>query len=550
MRHLLFCFVASLFSAGSALGGSAVSGPATVPGTNSAAVAAGVGEGSGLTGSYFNNGSLAGTPLLRRVDAVVDFEWKEGVPAPGVRNDNFSVRWEGQVEAPATGRYKFITRSDDGVRLWVNGKQILDNWSAQGTTTITSAEVSLAAGERTTIKMEYYDQEGEATVRLQWVRPGQGPQTVPSVYLYPLEGPGMPVAPPPVAITPPTAPEPAPDAKALAKAEAKTEAAKLAAAKATAKVEATKAAAAAKATVAAAKATRGTTAKDTTTAKATAATKDTTTTAAAPAPAPAASAYALKLPGSFTLMARSDGKALEVQGEAPVSKEPGLAVAPVGTPQWQIEEAGSGYYKLTVQGSRKVLEVLGSSTSNGAPLSLWPYYSGNNQLWKIEDAGQGYYKLTAKHSRKALTAGTEEEGGTQQRRYASRLNQQWKLAPATPQEAPLAGPSANVPVTGANRLSVYPNPSNGVVQMAYQLGEDQPMGWVLYDQRGSAVRVSDYRRQMAGPHHQTIDFTGLPAGDYNLNLTVGASTTRQLLSIRRPTAGGTSDATTETEATK
>ncbi|MBC6697413.1 RICIN domain-containing protein [Hymenobacter sp. BT190] len=550
MRHLLFCFVAGLLSAAPALGGSAVSGPTGLSGTSAVAGVAGVGEGTGLTGSYFNNGSLAGTPLLRRVDAVVDFEWKEGIPAPGVRNDNFSVRWEGQVEAPSTGRYKFITRSNDGVRLWVNGKQILDNWSAQGTTTITSAEVSLAAGERATIKMEYYDQEGEATVRLQWVRPNQGSQTVPSVYLYPLEGPGMPVAAPPVAFTPPPAPEakPAIDRAALkaeAKAKADAEASKVAAAKATAKTDAAKAAAAKTAAAKAPAAKPAAPAAKPAVAKAPAPAKP----AKAQAPTPEALAKTLGIPGVFTIMGRTDGKPLEVQGEAPVSKEPGLASAPAGAPQWQIEEAGTGFYKLTVQGSRKVMEVLGSSTSNGAPLSLWPYYSGNNQLWKIEDAGDGYYKLTAKHSKKALTAGTEEEGGLQQRRYASKPNQQWKLQPVAQQQNQFAGLPADVPVTGANRLSVYPNPSSGVVQMAYQLGQDQPMGWVLYDQRGSAVRVSDYRRQTAGAHHQTIDFTGLPSGDYNLNLTVGASTTRQMVSIRRPNAG-TPEAAPEPEAAK
>ncbi|SHL39577.1 Por secretion system C-terminal sorting domain-containing protein [Hymenobacter psychrotolerans DSM 18569] len=506
-----------MLSTGTALGGLPVSGPAAQPGTQ--ATTAGPGEGTGLTGSYFNNGSLAGTPLLRRVDAVVDFEWKTGIPAPGLRSDNFSVRWEGQIEAPATGRYKFITKSDDGVRLWVNGKQILDNWNGQGsTTTSTSAEVSLAAGERATIKVEYYDQDGDANVRLQWVRPGQGAQTVPSVYLYPLEGPGMPVAEKATIITA-VAPEPEKPAK-----PAKATAAKPAA------PATSKAAPAAKAPA-------------TTAAKA-AAPKPVAAAKPAPAPKPAKQAAptaaeiskALNIPGVFTLMARSDGKPLEVAGDAPVSKDPGLTSAPAGAPQWEIEEAGSGYYKLTVQGGRKVLEVLGSETSNGAPLSLWPYYSGNNQLWKIEDVGEGYYKLTAKHSNKALTAGTEEEGGLQQRRYGSRPTQQWKLEAAAPKEAAMAGPVANVPVTGSNRLAVYPNPSSGMVQMAYQLGDAQPIGWVLYDQRGSAVRVSDYRRQQAGPHHQTLDFTGLPSGDYNLNLTVGGVTTRQLVSIRRPGA--------------
>jgi hypothetical protein len=467
--------------------------------------------------------------VLRRVDAVVDFEWKETAPASGVRNDNFSVRWEGLVEAPATGRYRFMTISNDGVRLWVNGKQIIDNWTEHSSTTNSGAEVNLAAGERTSIKLEYYDQEGDATIRLQWMRPGQAnAQTVPSVYLYPLEGPGMPVATPVTLVT--AAPEPTPSKSTSTK----------------------KKAAAAEPVAAPAPTTTATKPIAATTPKASSkkvkptqpikpakpVKKDETVLAEASESdsSPAAAAGALSVPGVYTLLARSDGKPLEVRGEAPVSREPGLAPTPTGPAQWKIEDAGSGYCKLTVQGGRKVLEVLGSSTSNGAPMSVWPYYSGNNQVWKIEDAGQGYYKLVAKHSKKALTANPEEEGGLQQRRYSGKFTQQWRLQASKDEELPVAGPVENVPVKGANRLSVYPNPSNGVIHMVYQLGEAQPIGWVLYDQRGSAVRVSDYRRESAGRHHQTIDFTGLPAGDYNLNLTVGTNTTRQQLSIRRPSS--------------
>ena|GEM_PF-3184201 len=546
MRHLLFCFIAGLISAGSTLGGPPVSGPATAAGASASTVTLGPGEGTGLTGSYFNNGSLAGAPLLRRVDAVVDFEWKESAPAAGVRNDNFSVRWEGQVEAPATGRYRFMTVSNDGVRLWINGKQVIDNWTDHNTTTNSGTEVNMAAGERTSIKLEYYDQEGDATIRLQWVRPGKsGGQTVPSVYLYPLEGPDMPVAAPVTLVA--ASPEPAPS-KSEAKKAAAAAAAKTAAAAAATEPSATTATTTEKPKTAkpvkptkVAKVPKPVTPVEEP--KVAVAKTPATETPMAENPvaeAPVAdqpsadAAGVLSVPGVYTLLARSDGKPLKVEGEAPVSREPGLAVTPSGPPQWKIEEAGSGYYKLTVQGGRKVLEVLGSSTSNGAPMSLWPYYSGNNQLWKIEDAGQGYYKLVAKHSKKALTAGTEEEGGLQQRRYASRLTQQWKLQASTDQTRPIVGPVENVPVKGANRLSVYPNPSNGVIQMAYQLGEAQPIGWVLYTQDGAAVRVSDYQVQRPGQHHETIDFTGLPAGDYNLNLTVGTTTTRQQLSIRRP----------------
>ena len=77
------------------------------------------GTGTGLTGRYFNNTALSGTHVLQRIEAV-DFKWT-GSPGAGVNGNQFSARWTGQVEATATGNFRFQTRSDDGVRLWING---------------------------------------------------------------------------------------------------------------------------------------------------------------------------------------------------------------------------------------------------------------------------------------------------------------------------------------------------------------------------------------------------------------------------------------------
>ena len=65
-----------------------------------------------------------------RTDPTVDFVWgASGRPRQASRRTSFSVRWTGQVEAPSTGTYTFYTVSNDGVRLWVNGQQIINNWS-------------------------------------------------------------------------------------------------------------------------------------------------------------------------------------------------------------------------------------------------------------------------------------------------------------------------------------------------------------------------------------------------------------------------------------
>ncbi|WP_139255167.1 RICIN domain-containing protein [Hymenobacter psychrophilus] len=479
------------------------------------------GWGTGLTAFYFGNGSLAGQPVLKRDDAVIDFRWGMGAPAPGLPADNFSVRWEGLIAAPSTGRYRFVAVTTDEVRLWVNGRMLLDTWDGKKANNNEENSISLAAGEKATIKLEYNNAAGTAGIQLHWVAPGQSQQLIPTGNLYPLGSP--------------TTPDPAgapPVAKAVVAPAARP-----------APVAATPKPAPAPVVAA--------------TPKPAPAPKVAKAAAPAPAPKPAkpapvvAAAPAKKvadedvapvgdLSGLYVITVRSTGKPLEVTQDRPATLSEQLAMAgapPAADAQWRLEPAGSGMYRLMVPGSNKVLEVLGSSTSNGAPASLWTYYSGYNQQWKVEPTGDGYFKLISKNGRnKALTDKDSTDGGIQQWRYSGKLTQQWKLTPAKAAEEPVLAGATTARKIGDNGMSVYPNPSSGVMQMAYSLSEAKPLGWVLYNQNGVAVRVSDYRKQPAGAHHQTLNFTGLPSGDYYLSLTVGASNTRQVVSIRRPSS--------------
>ena len=117
-------------------------------------------------GEYYNNRDLSGSPVLVRDDANVDFNWGSGSPAAGIVNsDNFSVRWTRNVNFTG-GRYRFTTQTDDGVRLWVNGALVIDQWRDQEATT-NAAEVNVPSGS-VAIKMEYYDRGGGAVARLSW----------------------------------------------------------------------------------------------------------------------------------------------------------------------------------------------------------------------------------------------------------------------------------------------------------------------------------------------------------------------------------------------
>jgi YVTN family beta-propeller protein len=129
-------------------------------------------SGSGLLGRYFNNTSLAGAPVLQRVEAV-NFGWGSSSPGPGVNSDQFSVRWSGKVEATATGNFQFQTNSNDGVRLWINGVLVIDNWTNHATVNNTTGKIALAKNQRCAITMEFYDNTGGAVAKLRWKKPGQ-----------------------------------------------------------------------------------------------------------------------------------------------------------------------------------------------------------------------------------------------------------------------------------------------------------------------------------------------------------------------------------------
>ncbi len=90
------------------------------------------------------------------------------------------------MQAPATGTYRFQTVSDAGVRVWVSGQQLINDWSSHTATTDTSAGINLIAGQRYAITVEYFENNGTAIARLLWQTPGNTTTvTVPKDRLFP-----------------------------------------------------------------------------------------------------------------------------------------------------------------------------------------------------------------------------------------------------------------------------------------------------------------------------------------------------------------------------
>ena len=118
----------------------------------------------GLKGEYFNNDSLQGEPALVRTDEKIDFHWGAGSYAPSGPNDGFSARWTGYFIPRTDDDYKFYVSADDGVRLFINEKQVIDDWQRHSET-LDTYTAHLEKGKPYKIRLEYFEAVGTATAR-------------------------------------------------------------------------------------------------------------------------------------------------------------------------------------------------------------------------------------------------------------------------------------------------------------------------------------------------------------------------------------------------
>lgn len=148
------------------------------------------GTGTGLTGKYYN-GVNFDSLITTRTDSAINFDPADslGSYANSSNGDTFSIRWEGQVQPRCTENYTFYTRTDDGARLWVNGNQVVNQWVPQAPTEVASSPITLTAGTKYDIKMEYYEDGGGAAAQLSWSSPSTAKAIIPQAQLYPLAPP-------------------------------------------------------------------------------------------------------------------------------------------------------------------------------------------------------------------------------------------------------------------------------------------------------------------------------------------------------------------------
>ena len=121
----------------------------------------------GLHGEYFDNNRLDGSPRLVRTDARIDFGWTLNSPGRGIPFDWYSVRWTGRLSVPAGGVRRIGVEANDGYRLYLDGKLLIDDWQKRSYGS-RLANVKLAPGSAHDIRLEYFESTGNARVKLVW----------------------------------------------------------------------------------------------------------------------------------------------------------------------------------------------------------------------------------------------------------------------------------------------------------------------------------------------------------------------------------------------
>lgn len=148
------------------------------------------GGGRGLKAEYFNGTSFDQLKVTR-LDSTVNFDWENTSPAAGVDPNGFSVRWSGKLIPKYTENYTLYTETHGGVRLWIDGVKVIDNWNTNEEAKH-SGNVSLQAGRQYQVQLEYKDNKDEAKVRLLWSSRSQLKEVIPQSQLDPPFVPGIP----------------------------------------------------------------------------------------------------------------------------------------------------------------------------------------------------------------------------------------------------------------------------------------------------------------------------------------------------------------------
>ena len=117
-------------------------------------------------GEYFDNPDVKGKPVLVRNDRDINFDWGTGAPAPGLPTDNYSVRWS-RASNFENSDYQFTVSLEGGVRLWLDGRLLIDDWVASGNRTLQAQSGVINAGAHD-LRVDYFKSGGIGRISVSW----------------------------------------------------------------------------------------------------------------------------------------------------------------------------------------------------------------------------------------------------------------------------------------------------------------------------------------------------------------------------------------------
>ncbi|QHV94502.1 PA14 domain-containing protein [Spirosoma endbachense] len=123
----------------------------------------------GLKGEYYN-GTNFDRKVGTRIDPAIRFNWRDRTPGKGVDKSYYSIRWTGKLLAPTTGQYGFYAKVDDGIRVWVGNKKVIDSWQLNDSKSFTGT-VILQAGQYYDLRVDYFNAMLEGEIELYWQKP-------------------------------------------------------------------------------------------------------------------------------------------------------------------------------------------------------------------------------------------------------------------------------------------------------------------------------------------------------------------------------------------
>ncbi len=121
-----------------------------------------------------------------QVEPQIDVDWGAGAPDPDVGEDRFSVRWTGWITAPRSETYTLISETDDGVRVWVDGVAVIDDWTPHFVTR-NEGSVDLVENVPVALVVEVFEIDLEASAKLSWSSETMAEAVIPQSALSTIE---------------------------------------------------------------------------------------------------------------------------------------------------------------------------------------------------------------------------------------------------------------------------------------------------------------------------------------------------------------------------